>query len=658
MRIATQIFLVIFTCSAGAVAVVGAMNYRYAQIDQLQARYRAGELAARDITYAKTMFAQWLVTVDLFFGEQQSYLASGAYKQSNQLISNLDTLVSLADPGQIETLKSEISKGRKIIEGAATGDPNSKAWNQALSSFDELSVRLIEGLDSLQRDVNQSNTENKESLAAARSTFHVIVACLLTGYAVLAGIVWRWASLDIVNPLVHIADAAARAADEAEGLELETEQKGPREVRQLAEQLGTFSERIHSAKQKATFAKDRVTNIIASAPDAIITTDPEGVIGEFNQAATRLFSLDRAVHIGATISALIPDLEEITIENGWVSSIQGLRNREFNGMSADEKIIPIEVSASVTSTKDQQVLTFIVRDISVRKENENELSELNQQLMDASRMAGIGEIATSLLHNIGNVLNSVQTSNSVVREKLAKTRLSGLAKAVSLLKDEIDAADFSNASEKLPQLATYLEKLADELARERTEIAQEFERSSKNVVHIEEIVKSQQKFAGNTGFNEFVHIPDVVNAALNMNRGGLENSNVVVSTDFDDLEPIWADKHKIMQIVVNLIRNAKEAIIEQQPPNPSLEISAYLVDKDLAEIHVKDNGVGIAPDVREKLFSHGFTTKKEGHGFGLHSCSLAAKNLGGSIEMESDGPGLGASFILRIPYKVEAASNE
>ena len=135
-----------------------------------------------------------------------------------------------------------------------------------------------------------------------------------------------------------------------------------------------------------------------------------------------------------------------------------------------------------------------------------------------------------------------------------------------------------------------------------------------------------------------------------MNASALVRHGLEVVRDFQADPTINVERHKVLQVLVNLIRNAKYACDDSGRPDKKLTVRIQQTN-DRIQLAVIDNGVGIPPENLTRIFAHGFTTRKDGHGFGLHSGALVAKELGGSLSVQSDGPGLGAAFILEIPFK-------
>ena len=194
----------------------------------------------------------------------------------------------------------------------------------------------------------------------------------------------------------------------------------------------------------------------------------------------------------------------------------------------------------------------------------------------------------------------------------------------------------------------HLENLAEHLTAEQTAIVQELVSLRANIDHIKDIVTMQQSYAKVTGVQEIVNVIDLVEDGLRLNAGALVRHGVEVQRDFQAQLVVNLDKHKILQILVNLVRNAKYACEESGRSDRRITLRVANLD-GRAAISVMDNGVGIAPENLNRIFNHGFTTRAAGHGFGLHSAALAARELGGSLIAHSDGPGLGAKFTLELP---------
>jgi signal transduction histidine kinase len=220
-----------------------------------------------------------------------------------------------------------------------------------------------------------------------------------------------------------------------------------------------------------------------------------------------------------------------------------------------------------------------------------------------------------------------------------------------LLKEhEGNLGEFLTIDPKGRQLPAFLGQLSEYyLTAQKTTLA-ELETLQENIGHIRDIVTMQQNYAKVSGIKEIVSVSDLVEDSLRMNDIALVRHHIEVVREFEEVPPVNTDKHKVLQILVNLIRNAKYACEEAERPGGRLTLRVRNVDGRV-EISVKDNGVGIPPENLTRIFNHGFTTRKDGHGFGLHSSALAAKEIGGSLRVQSDGPGQGAIFTLELPLE-------
>ena len=291
------------------------------------------------------------------------------------------------------------------------------------------------------------------------------------------------------------------------------------------------------------------------------------------------------------------------------------------------------------------------REIHERIETQSKLEDTHQQLLQVSRQAGMAEVATGVLHNVGNVLNSVSVSATVVCDRLRQSEVGDLQRAAAMMRGKNgQLAQFLTTDPKGKLLPEFFAKASDLLSSERDELVGEMAALVQHIEHMKEIVAMQQNYAKVFGVLEPVSPNALVQDALRMNAAALERHGVRVIQQFDEnVPPALVDRHKVLQILINLFRNAKYAMDEQSPMEKRLEIKVHRVAGGNTAITVRDNGIGIAPENLTRIFRHGFTTKKDGHGFGLHSGALAAKQMNGSLSVQSDGPGRGATFTLELP---------
>jgi signal transduction histidine kinase len=256
------------------------------------------------------------------------------------------------------------------------------------------------------------------------------------------------------------------------------------------------------------------------------------------------------------------------------------------------------------------------------------------------------------------VLNSVNVSTGLIVERVKKSKTPSLARVVDLLAQHShDLSEFIMHDARGKFVPIHLAQLSAHLTSEHELILRELDSLRRNVEHIKEIVAMQQNYAKVGGVKEVINVVDLVEDGMCINEGSLRRHGVEVLREFEPVPPMNAEKHKILQILVNLLNNAKHACEESGRPDKQLKLRVANGDGRI-RISVIDNGIGIPPENMNRIFNHGFTTRKDGHGFGLHSGALAAKEMGGSLTVASPGPGQGATFTLELPCPVAENSHE
>jgi signal transduction histidine kinase len=294
-------------------------------------------------------------------------------------------------------------------------------------------------------------------------------------------------------------------------------------------------------------------------------------------------------------------------------------------------------------------LSGIAMDITNRKMHEKEMHLLNQQLIASARRAGMAEVATSVLHNIGNILNSIIISITFLKKYMHELDIENILTALEMIKNhENNLATFFTEDPKGKLLPQYFCAVKPVIEKDISSINDEINHLNDSILHIKDIVKMQNVLSGVSKLVEKLSLPDIIDEAINITGSSFKKYGIHLEKNYDDISHIFTDKNKIMQIIVNLIQNAKDALIVTDIQDKKIIISIH-ENKEHINITVSDNGIGIDLNDQSKLFTFGFTTKPKGHGFGLHSSALLAKELGGALNVTSDGIGHGSNFILEIP---------
>jgi signal transduction histidine kinase len=220
-----------------------------------------------------------------------------------------------------------------------------------------------------------------------------------------------------------------------------------------------------------------------------------------------------------------------------------------------------------------------------------------------------------------------------------------------------DLGEFITNDARGIHVPAHLAQLSEHLLAEQAANVRELDSLRRNVEHIKQIVAMQQNYASFGGVKEMINVADLVEDSLRLNAGALSRHDVEVIREFAPVPLMNVEKHKVLQILVNLLRNAKHACQESERADKRLTVRVAN-GEGRVRISVIDNGVGIPPENLTRIFNHGFTTRKDGHGFGLHSGALAAKEMGGALTLHSDGIGQGATFTLELPCPTQENPHE
>ena len=315
----------------------------------------------------------------------------------------------------------------------------------------------------------------------------------------------------------------------------------------------------------------------------------------------------------------------------WRNRLLLLRNRRLE----------IRVAERTRELRDQ---------VSAKEAARAELAETQQRMIELSRFCGMAEIATGVLHNVGNVLNSVNVAATLAAGKTKELRVDNLVATIEMIQQHADDLNgFLAHDQKGRRVLPYLTKLGRHFQEERKTLLAELYRLQDHVEHIKQIVATQQNYSKVSGLIEGVCLAELVEDAFRMIQPGFGGHQIRFEREYEDLPLVLIDKHQVLQILLNLFRNAEQAIKEGNASDGMIRVRIRRHGEDRVRVEVKDSGVGLCGENLTRIFAHGFTTRRNGHGFGLHAGALAAQKMGGSLVAESEGLGLGATFILDLP---------
>jgi PAS domain S-box-containing protein len=424
----------------------------------------------------------------------------------------------------------------------------------------------------------------------------------------------------------------------------------------VAEWLGSIAERKKAEEKMRLFR-----NLIERSNDCIFAVEPKwGRFIDVNNRACDSLGYTRKEFLNTVTMKNIE--ESVPDDSAWQQQIQELREKgdivkEALYRRKDGTKFFVETSLKLTNQDKQEYIMAIARDITERKRAEAKLKAAQEKLLETARKVGMAEVATGVLHNVGNVLNSVSVTAESIQKRIRGSKVSYLGDAVNLLEEHSnELGNFMTNEERGKKLPIFLANLSKELVDEQERCLEALEALTKHVQHVADIIQLQQSYSNTKGLIEPTSIAELIEDAIQINAEALSRNNVEVRREIAELPAILLDRHKVLQILTNLISNGIYALSKSDKDEKKLTITVKKLDNDNIKIEVCDNGIGISQENMTRIFEHGFTTKKKGHGFGLHSTALSVNELNGSIKAHSDGIGQGAVFTIKLPFKTQEAT--
>jgi two-component system sensor kinase FixL len=402
-------------------------------------------------------------------------------------------------------------------------------------------------------------------------------------------------------------------------------------------------------------------NLIERSNDCIFAVEPKW--GRFMDVNNRACD-----SLGYTQKELINEVtfknidESLPDDYSWHKQIEDLEQKgdivkEAQYRRKDGTSFFVETSLKFVTQEKQDYIIAIARDITERKRSEAKLKAAQEKLLETARKVGMAEVATGVLHNVGNVLNSVSVTAESIQKRIRKSKVSYLCDAVHLFEEHSnDLSAFLTNEEQGKKIPLFLANLSNELIEEQEKCLESLEELTRHVQHVADIIQLQQSYSKTKGLTEPASIMELIDDAVKINAEAISRNKIEVRRSYANLPIMLLDRHKVLQILTNLISNAIYALSKGSDKEKILSLSVHEFKEGYIKIEVCDNGIGIPAENLTRIFEHGFTTKEKGHGFGLHSTALSINELNGSIRVRSEGPGKGAMFTIELPFKTKEAT--
>lgn len=382
--------------------------------------------------------------------------------------------------------------------------------------------------------------------------------------------------------------------------------------------LAIESKRMHQANERWRLALDdlrsreaHVNSILATVPDAMVVIDEHGLIQSFSSTAERQFGWRADEVLGKNVSLLMPSPYRAE-HDGYLRRYLTTGEKRIIGTGRivvgerkDGSTFPMELSVGEMRSGDRRFFTGFVRDLSERQATEQRLHELQSELVHMSRLTAMGEMASTLAHELNQPLAAI--TNYV---KGSSRMLDAATPDIPKIKDALGAA----AGQAL-QAGEIIRRLRDFVTKGEAE-------------------------------RRIESLPKLIEEAGALALVGAKQIGVKVRFEIDwNVDLVLADKVQIQQVILNLMRNAVEAV--ERSDRRELVISTRAIDEEMAEVAVADSGPGVSPEVAEQLFRPFVTTKSQGMGVGLSICRTIVEAHGGRIAVETNADG-GATFRFTL----------
>lgn len=401
-------------------------------------------------------------------------------------------------------------------------------------------------------------------------------------------------------------------------------------------------------------SEERYRALVDNAPIGIFKSTRAGEVRYANPYLLRLMGIPSADALNEHNLADGRTMRGEDRERFWarLEAEHEVRGFEATYTKRDGTKVEVVINGRLTDGQNGEgrVCEGTLEDVTAQNRAKRELEKVHQQLVVASRQAGMADVATGVLHNVGNVLTSVNIVISDLLDQLRTSRISVLHRVVETFERERDRLGVFLTEDAVgKRLPEFIGKLDTQLRSENTRMRGDVESLVRHFAHIREVIVTQQSAARLFGVAESVPPVQLFEDALKLSADSLQRHGITIVQDFSETAPVKADRHKVLQILVNLLKNAKDAMVSSNVNPPTITVRVAAASSSHIGLSVIDNGVGVPAENLARIFSHGFTTKKDGHGFGLHSCVLAARDMKGDLTVASGGLGCGASFTLTLP---------
>lgn len=636
MKISNYNQLLAVATLLSGLAIFATLWNQYQKVEQLSRAHYESRLLKQTVEHLTSMSQAWLTTQDLLFSGQQTYLANGINVQSTQLISTLTIIDSNvyqeASKNTIKHLISAIKKNTKIITDFARM-PNvaSETWFSTIEKSDELTTEYVRNLQVLITQVTQNNAALESSHLDANTQLRMLTWLLTSLYILLVIFLVAWFSKYIVKPIENITAMAQQTNNIKQVINF-TQSNAPSEIVTLSQAMESFTQRItiekHKAEQeriKAINANKQISTIMNTIPCTLLLVDKAGNIQDCNPEACKLFSLKQSQIITQNVASFIPALATL---NGDFDISIALQTMHESLLAPNFDKPHIEFSGRKLTIDNDVFYLMTISDINERKNSQKALSALNQQLINAEKLASIGQLSAGIAHEINNPVGFIQSNLSVLNDYIVP-----LLAYIELI-DKTQQPDSTKSFYQNEDIDYIIKDIQPLITS-----------SLDGTARISEIIKDLGIYTHVDGKKtEPICIDTLIEQSLTLVANELKYKvEIVKSLHANEL--VMGFPQKLLQVFINMLVNASHAIVNKG----QISITSNMNNNEVI-IEFEDNGSGISQSHLKTIFDPFFTTKPvgKGTGLGLHIVRSIIDEHGGHIEVSSL-IGKGSKFSIYLP---------
>ncbi|WP_019025889.1 PAS domain-containing sensor histidine kinase [Colwellia piezophila] len=636
MKISNYNQLLAISTLLSGVVIFASLWHQYQKVEQISRAHYESRLLVQTIEHVFTMSQLWLTTQDLLFSGRQTYLAKGIKVQSEQLKKTL-LLVKIKssnknDKNLVQALITSIELNDDIVNFFVNiSREDNKFWQARVAESDQITTRYVSNLELLSTQVLTDN--NALSKLTKRASGNFIKLSLLVVSLYLFVIVFTVSSFSkyIVKPIENITALAQQAASEDVIVEFR-QTRAPTEVITLSKAIQHFTQHITMAKKRAELdrlnvikANDKANIIMDTIPCSVLLVDDKGLIKECNIETEKLLLSNKNDIIDKPVSNFVPALA--TLDGQFDSEIV-LRNMEESLLAPRFEHPHIEFSGRKIVIMGGVNYLITLNDINERKQSQKALSSLNEQLINAEKLASIGQLSAGIAHEINNPVGYIRSNLDVLNDYF-----NPLITYIELTKNP----DNKNAAEvffKKEDLSFILDDIEPLIAS-----------SLEGAARVSKIIKDLGNYAHiDDKLPEAIPIDELIEKSLTLVANELKYK-VEITKRLEANASVMGFPQKLLQVFINMLVNASHAIETQG----SICISSRVVKQEI-NVCFADDGSGIPQEHLKSIFDPFFTTKPvgKGTGLGLHIVRLIIEDHQGRIDVSSK-VGEGSQFNIYLP---------